>query len=301
MPSITGDPLLQTILTPEQQWYQQQLENEQEEENTDQPLKSIFTIFKRAKKQFPINSQYPDYNGFKIKKQAKGGTMEQDIQIVATVIKMMMQQQNQQISDQDAIAKAQQLKKEQPDVFAQVLSEGSQMMQQQQASMNRKGGQLNYLRTLRNQCPNGYETEYFKAGGAICSRCRKKAEMKKGGEVEEPKTAVAAFKAKCGGKTKKVKKGAEGLQSPAPQPKKPQPKQQPKPTSQQPKPVTPPKKPIDPVSQHVTDSIGAVATRWEDSLSPKTVRALGDAGTLGALFYGGAKGLWGAAKQRLGF
>lgn len=142
-------------------------------------------------------------NGGEISKHRQGNKMEQDIQIVATIIKMMMQQQNQQITDQDAVAKAQQLKKEQPDVFAQVLQEGSQMMQQQQAQMKRKGGQLNYLRTLRNQCPEGYETEYFKAGGAICSKCRKKAEKKKGGSIEKPKTAVAAFKAKCGSKIKK--------------------------------------------------------------------------------------------------
>lgn len=53
------------------------------------------------------------------------------------------------------------------------------------------GAKINYLQTLRGECPEGYEVEKFMAGG--CVKCKKKAQ---GGVTE-------VFKDKCGGKAKK--------------------------------------------------------------------------------------------------
>ena len=73
-------------------------------------------------------------------------------------------------------------------------------MQSNQISMARLGAKLNYVQTLRGECPEGYEVEKFMAGG--CVKCRKKAMNAK---------VIDIFKDKCGGKAKKrVKKGQKG-------------------------------------------------------------------------------------------
>lgn len=107
----------------------------------------------------------------------------------------------------------------------QAYAEFMQMMQQQQVQAAKFGAKLNYIKSLRGQCPEGYEISYYKVGGTLCKKCMKKQqEMKDGGQV--PKNPIDEFKCgrkmkkaqggavdfeKCGGKTKKrTKKKEEG-------------------------------------------------------------------------------------------
>lgn len=43
-----------------------------------------------------------------------------------------------------------------------------------QVPMNRKGSKLNYIKQLKGICPEGYEVEYYKNGGDLCTKCKKK-------------------------------------------------------------------------------------------------------------------------------
>lgn len=90
--------------------------------------------------------------------------------------------------------------------------------------MARLGSKLNYIQKLNNKCPEGYEIEYYQAGGNICTRCKQKgaipmAAKKNGGVAKDIKAEIAkrGYKAKkkkaengtvldkCGGKAKKKK------------------------------------------------------------------------------------------------
>ena len=100
-----------------------------------------------------------------------------------------------------------------------------QMIQQQQVQAAKFGAKLNYIKSLRGQCPEGYEISYYKVGGTLCKKCMKKQQsMENGGYI--PKDPIDEFKCgrkmkkaqggavdfeKCGGKTKKkTKKKEEG-------------------------------------------------------------------------------------------
>ena len=71
--------------------------------------------------------------------------------------------------------------------------------------MARLGSKLNYIQKLNNKCPEGYEIEYYRVGGELCSRCRQGAipmvAKKNGGVAKDIKAEIA----KCGCKTKKKK------------------------------------------------------------------------------------------------
>ena len=71
--------------------------------------------------------------------------------------------------------------------------------------MARLGSKLNYIQKLNNKCPEGYEIEYYRAGGELCSRCRQGAipmtAKKNGGVAKDIKAEIA----KCGCKAKKKK------------------------------------------------------------------------------------------------
>ena len=85
----------------------------------------------------------------------------------------------------------------------QAYQEFMQMMQQQQVQAAKFGAKLNYIKSLRGQCPEGYEMQYFKSGGQLCKKC-----MKKQQEVERdsrPQNPVDEFK--CGRKMKKKEQG----------------------------------------------------------------------------------------------
>lgn len=76
----------------------------------------------------------------------------------------------------------------------------AQQIQGQQAQMAKFGAKLNYIKTLRGQCPSGYEMQYFKAGGRVCKKCMKKAAQ----GTTMPMNPVEEYK--CGRKMKKNKK-----------------------------------------------------------------------------------------------
>ena len=72
--------------------------------------------------------------------------------------------------------------------------------------MARLGSKLNYIQKLNNKCPEGYEIEYYQAGGNICTRCKQKgaipmAAKKNGGVAKDIKAEID----KCGCKAKKKK------------------------------------------------------------------------------------------------
>ena len=77
----------------------------------------------------------------------------------------------------------------QPGVMKQLLSK---LVNKMPKAM--KGTKLNYIKELKGICPEGYELQYFAAGGHLCSRCAAKK------KIEE---------AKCG-KKMKAKKHSEG-------------------------------------------------------------------------------------------
>lgn len=79
------------------------------------------------------------------------------------------------------------------------------------------GAKLNYIKKLNNKCPEGFEIEYFKAGGKTCSRCAKMKDgaipakvYQKGSKViSEIKGEIT--KDKCGSKMKKKKEHGGNL------------------------------------------------------------------------------------------
>lgn len=108
------------------------------------------------------------------------------------------QQANQQIQQ---IMQAAQQGDQQAAQIAQYIQQVAQQMQGGQAQSARFGAKLNYIKYLKGQCPEGFEMQSFKKGGAICKKCVKKNQ--EGSQMEDP---VKSFK--CG---RKIKKGQQGL------------------------------------------------------------------------------------------
>ena len=66
--------------------------------------------------------------------------------------------------------------------------------QQKQAQKALHGAKLQYIRSLKNQCPEGEELYYYKKGGSVGCGCKKKED---GGEIKESKDSVVSkFKAR---------------------------------------------------------------------------------------------------------
>lgn len=85
----------------------------------------------------------------------------------------------------------------------QAYAEFMQLIQQQQVQAAKFGAKLNYIKSLRGQCPEGYEISYHKVGGTLCKKCiKKKQQMEDGGKA--PKDAIDEFK------QNKTKKKAQG-------------------------------------------------------------------------------------------
>lgn len=93
--------------------------------------------------------------------------------------------------------------------FEELMTQGTE-----QVPAAAKGAKLNYIKSLRGQCPDGFEMQYFKKGGVMCSQCIKKAQAQKATKAEKGTKVVQDFKAdmkKCGGKMKgKMKKKEDG-------------------------------------------------------------------------------------------
>ena len=88
---------------------------------------------------------------------------------------------------------------------------GQFLQEMKGAQKARLGAKLNYLRSIKGDCPEGQEVKYFKEGGLVCKKCVEKgaagakAEPKGKDAVREfkNKTKTKTFKNKCGGKAKK--------------------------------------------------------------------------------------------------
>lgn len=155
------------------------------------------------------------------KEYQQGGQLNMNEQQLQQAFIQFLAQKTGARNQQELEAAIQQLGEE---GLKQAYAEFMQMMQQQQVQAAKFGAKLNYIKSLRGQCPEGYEISYYKVGGTLCKKCMKKQqEMKDGGQV--PKNPIDEFKCgrkmkkaqggavdfeKCGGKTKKTKKKEEG-------------------------------------------------------------------------------------------
>ena len=126
---------------------------------------------------------------------------EMQQQIVQLVQAAMQgdQQANQQI---EQIMQAAQQGDQQAMQIAQMIQQVAQQMQQSARNGAKLQAKVDYIKFLRGQCPDGYEMQTFRKGGAICRKCMKKAQE----GMETPTTVketdpVTAYK--CGRKMKK--------------------------------------------------------------------------------------------------
>lgn len=125
---------------------------------------------------------------------------EQMQQQIVQLVQMAMQgdeQANQQIQQ---IMQAAQQGDQQAAQIAKMIQQVAQQLQGQQVQAAKFGAKLNYIKYLRNQCPEGYEMQAFKKGGAICKKCIRK---KQAGDVMDAPRGNAVDQFKCGRKMKK--------------------------------------------------------------------------------------------------
>lgn len=88
--------------------------------------------------------------------------------------------------DQSSIQKVQQTMQSMSQQDLEQVQQQAQQMLEQQTQKAQKGAKLDYIKTLKGQCPEGYELNFFKAGGKVCSKCQKKMEeSKKGSPIEQ--------------------------------------------------------------------------------------------------------------------
>lgn len=123
-------------------------------------------------------------------------------QIVQLVQAAMQGDQNatQQIQQ---IMQAAQQGNQQAAQIAQMIQTVAQQMQKQQAQYAKFGAKLNYIKSLRGKCPDGYEVKYFKGGGNVttkkCVKCQQPVPVE-----NTPSNPIEAFR--CGNKMKNKKK-----------------------------------------------------------------------------------------------
>ena len=74
------------------------------------------------------------------------------------------------------------------------------------------GAKLQYIKKLKNQCPEGEELYYYKKGGSVGCGCKKKED---GGEVEKAKkgSIISRFKNRVRSEFKKAEDTADQIQS----------------------------------------------------------------------------------------
>lgn len=114
----------------------------------------------------PENKQ----GGTLIKRHQQGGNVEQDIQ---AQVKQLVQ----------AVAAGDQQAAEQVKQIMQAAEQGDQqalqIAQMIQAEIEaiksaKRGAKLNYIKSLKGDCPDGEEVVYFQKGGQLCKACQKK-------------------------------------------------------------------------------------------------------------------------------
>lgn len=118
-------------------------------------------------------SQYERRGGFRagyVRKQQSGGKMEkQQLQKLFTAFLI---QQSGAKTEQELTDFVKQLGedglKSMYQKFIQSMQEGTQSA--------KNGAKLNYIKSLRGKCPEGFELGYFKEGGKVCAKCVAKQE-----------------------------------------------------------------------------------------------------------------------------
>lgn len=90
--------------------------------------------------------------------------------------------------------------------LGQFIQELQQASQGQQTVAARHGAKLNYVKALKNQCPEGQEPYYYKKGGMVKCGCTGKKLMEDGGEIKK-ENAVARFKKTITNKKSNLKEG----------------------------------------------------------------------------------------------
>lgn len=138
-------------------------------------------------------------------KKQQGGTMnsEQDelkLALLGYVVATKKQPQSEEEINQIVQALVQ-LKQQDPQQFAQLVQLGQQAQTEQQAQAAKRGAKLNYLRSLKGNCPEGEEVVYFQKGGSVCKKCEKKKQE----TLKKPNNKVSNVieEFKKGRKTKK--------------------------------------------------------------------------------------------------
>ncbi len=138
------------------------------------------------------------------------------------------------IQDENTIKQGmQKLEQENPGSVKQITQPGfmkkviSKLVSQKQQGIKQAkfGTKLDYIKQLKNICPEGYEIEFRKAGGTVCPVCKKKHKSKKaeqGEKIEKDcgggiSKAMDGIKAdikkvksnKCGDKIRKHQEGSQ--------------------------------------------------------------------------------------------
>lgn len=145
---------------------------------------------------------------------AKSQGTDMDIQTAASQVVDILQQDPNQLTqlvqNQELIkAGTQSLKPADVELYEKLKQPGAMKQYMSQIASNKssntvtknqktkamKGTKLNYIKELKGICPEGYELQYFAAGGQMCSRCAKMRE-----KIDE---------AKCGKKMKKKQDGGD--------------------------------------------------------------------------------------------
>ena len=152
----------------------------------------------------PINAPFEKLiKLFKPAKKQQGGQLNMNEQELQQAFIQFLAQKTGAKTQQELEQVIQQLGE---DGLKKAYAEFIQMMQQQQVQAAKFGAKLNYIRSLRGQCPDGYELQYYKSGGQLCKKCIRKQMMQ---EEKEPQNPVDQFK--CGRKIKKKKCETGGM------------------------------------------------------------------------------------------
>lgn len=132
--------------------------------------------------------------GMKVLEAAKQGN-EEAKQIV-NIATEALQDQNKQQQIQQMMQSQDQNQSQQAAVIAGTMM----VLSESQSQYARKGAKLQYLKRLKQMCPDGYEVSYYARGGSVVKGCKKcqKAKKAMGGTKMSP---IEEFK--CGGKKKK--------------------------------------------------------------------------------------------------
>lgn len=165
-----------------------------------------------------LKRRFNDAKSVSTPKRQQGGQLNMNEQQLQQAFIQFLAQKTGAKTQQELEAAIQQLGEE---GLKQAYAEFMQIIQQQQVQAAKFGAKLNYIKSLRGQCPEGYEISYYKVGGTLCKKCMKKqVEMEEGGQM--PSGPIDQFKCgrkmkkkkaqggtvdfdKCGGKTKKKK------------------------------------------------------------------------------------------------